>query len=252
MPATREIRRDTSYAELKNHLHARLVGILAGKFLDGLPPVEFRLVVERLVDTENPLLNRMERERLICDVLADAFGFGPLEHFFNDDRVTEVLVVAPDRIQVRRCDRLELATSWEWFRDAEQVQLIIDRLASRAGLAVPVANFHFETTLPNGYYMLVLPPPEQDQAPLLFLWRDPPDPVLQPSRHSQRILVHLVKALHESGVADIRQMSAEALREAAVAATRQYDDAQQLHLDDGQKGELVNEVLAGMPGQERD
>ena len=45
MPATREIRRDTSYAELKNSLHARLVAILADKCLDGLPPVTWAIML---------------------------------------------------------------------------------------------------------------------------------------------------------------------------------------------------------------
>src|SRR6266849_2619955 len=62
-----------SFEELKRLIHGKLVdkldlsrvSDLAGDTLRR----EIRLVVERLCDTENPLLNRMERERLIDEVL---------------------------------------------------------------------------------------------------------------------------------------------------------------------------------------
>src|SRR5262245_57989643 len=71
------------FDDLKRLIHSKLVdkldlsrvSDLAGDTLRR----EIRLVVERLCDTENPLLNRMERERLIDEVLDETFGFGPLE-----------------------------------------------------------------------------------------------------------------------------------------------------------------------------
>jgi hypothetical protein len=254
MYAKRPTRGECSWEDLRNFLHRRLVDILAGaiadgKRLEGLPPVEFRLVVERLVDTENPLCNRMERERLIDEVLDDAFGFGPLGYLFNDDRVSEILVQAPDRIEVRRNGRLELAEAWHRFRDVEQLRLIIDRLARWAGVGGPVAQLPIETILPNGFHMRADLLPTPYQSPMLFFWRELPKPEPHPvlSHHAQRILVQVVKTLHASGVADIRGMSAEAVRQAAVTATRLYDEDQQLQFDDGHKERLVNEVLTGMP-----
>src|SRR5262245_62227566 len=72
-----------SFEELKRLIHGKLVdkldlsrvSDLAGDTLRR----EIRLVVERLCDTENPLLNRMERERLIDEGLDENFGFGPME-----------------------------------------------------------------------------------------------------------------------------------------------------------------------------
>src|SRR5207247_1129523 len=77
-----------SFEELKRLIHGKLVdkldlskvSDLAGDTLRR----EIRLVVERLCDTENPLLNRMERERLIDEVLDETFGFGPLEILLKD------------------------------------------------------------------------------------------------------------------------------------------------------------------------
>jgi hypothetical protein len=254
MYARRPAGRECSFAALKDYLHRRLVDILAaararGIRLEALPPVEIRLVVERLVDTENPLLNLMERERLIDDVLGDAIGFGPLAYFFNDDRVSEILVHAPDRIEVRRSGRLMLAEPWDRFRDAEQVQLVVARLARWAGVDMPEFKLPLETTLPNGFQMRADLLPTPHPSPTLFFWRELPKPEPYPilSHHAQRILVRVVKGLHATGVADVRQMTAEALREAVASATRQYDNDEQLHLDGERNEQLVNEVLTGMP-----
>src|SRR5581483_10587409 len=72
-----------SFEELKRLIHGKLVDKLDLSRVSDLEGEtlrrEIRLVVERLCDTENPLLNRMERERLIDEVLDETFGFGPLE-----------------------------------------------------------------------------------------------------------------------------------------------------------------------------
>jgi hypothetical protein len=49
------------------------VSAMSGYTLRG----EVRLVIERLVDTEDPPLNRMEREQLIKDVLNRTLGPAP-------------------------------------------------------------------------------------------------------------------------------------------------------------------------------
>src|SRR5438552_870794 len=100
-----------SFEELKRHIHSKLVekldlsrvSDLAGDTLRR----EIRLVVERLCDTENPLLNRMERERLIDEVLDETFGFGPLEVLLKDPTISEIMVNGPFKVFVERRGKLE-------------------------------------------------------------------------------------------------------------------------------------------------
>src|SRR5436309_6347437 len=95
-----------SFEELKRLIHSKLVdkldlsrvSDLAGDTLRR----EIRLVVERLCDTENPLLNRMERERLIDEVLDETFGFGPLEMLLKDPTISDILVNGPHKVYVDR------------------------------------------------------------------------------------------------------------------------------------------------------
>ena len=53
---------------------------------------EIRLVIEHLCDSEDSLLNRNERERLIDEVLDETFGLGPLEVLLKDTTVCDILI----------------------------------------------------------------------------------------------------------------------------------------------------------------
>src|SRR5262245_52165931 len=92
-----------SHGKLVDKLDLSRVSDLAGDTLRR----EIRLVVERLCDTENPLLNRMERERLIDEVLDETFGFGPLELLLKDPTISDILVNGPHKIYVERRGKIE-------------------------------------------------------------------------------------------------------------------------------------------------
>ena len=66
------------------------------------------MVVEHLCDTEDTLLNRNERERLIDEVLDETFGLGPLEPLFRDGAITDILINGPNDVYAERNGRLSL------------------------------------------------------------------------------------------------------------------------------------------------
>jgi pilus assembly protein CpaF len=141
-----------SFEELKRLIHGKLVdkldlsrvSDLAGDTLRR----EIRLVVERLCDTENPLLNRMERERLIDEVLDETFGFGPLEMLLKDPTISDILVNGPHKIYVERRGKLEKTEVK--FRDNEHLLQIIDRIVSKVGRRVDETSPMVDARLPDG------------------------------------------------------------------------------------------------------
>jgi pilus assembly protein CpaF len=141
-----------SFEELKRLIHGKLVdkldlsrvSDLAGDTLRR----EIRLVVERLCDTENPLLNRMERERLIDEVLDETFGFGPLEMLLKDPTVSDILVNGPHKIYVERRGKLEKTDVK--FRDNDHLLQIIDRIVSKIGRRVDESSPMVDARLPDG------------------------------------------------------------------------------------------------------
>src|SRR5262245_35014409 len=150
-----------SFEELKRHIHSKLVEKLdlsrvtdlAGDTLRR----EIRLVVERLCDTENPLLNRMERERLIDEVLDETFGFGPLEMLLKDPTISDILVNGPYKVYVERRGKME--KSEVKFRDNEHLLQIIDRIVSKVGRRVDETSPLVDARLPDGSRVNAVIPP---------------------------------------------------------------------------------------------
>ena len=68
---------------------------------------EIRGVVELLCDTENPLLNRNERQRLVNEILDETFGFGPLELLLKDDKIGDIMINGPKNIYVEKEGRIQ-------------------------------------------------------------------------------------------------------------------------------------------------
>jgi len=141
-----------SFEELKRLIHGKLVDKLDLSRVSDLSGDtlrrEIRLVVERLCDTENPLLNRMERERLIDEVLDETFGFGPLEALLKDPTISDILINGPHKIYVERRGKLEKTDIK--FRDNDHLLQIIDRIVSKVGRRVDETSPMVDARLPDG------------------------------------------------------------------------------------------------------
>jgi pilus assembly protein CpaF len=162
-----------SFEDLKRIIHSKLVdkldlsrvSDLAGETLRR----EIRLVVERLCDTENPLLNRMERERLIDEVLDETFGFGPLEMLLKDPTISDILVNGPYKVYVERRGKLEKTEVK--FRDNDHLLQIIDRIVSKVGRRVDETSPMVDARLPDGSRVNAIIPPLALDGPSVSIRR---------------------------------------------------------------------------------
>src|SRR6266498_2264386 len=162
-----------SFEELKRLIHSKLVDKLDLSRVSDLEGDtlrrEIRLVVERLCDTENPLLNRMERERLIDEVLDETFGFGPLEMLLKDPTISDILVNGPHKIYVERRGKLEKTDVK--FRDNDHLLQIIDRIVSKVGRRVDETSPMVDARLPDGSRVNAVIPPISLDGPSLSIRR---------------------------------------------------------------------------------
>jgi pilus assembly protein CpaF len=162
-----------SFEELKRLIHSKLVDKLDLSRVSDLEGDtlrrEIRLVVERLCDTENPLLNRMERERLIDEVLDETFGFGPLEVLLKDPTISDILINGPHKIYVERRGKLE--KSDVKFRDNDHLLQIIDRIVSKVGRRVDETSPMVDARLPDGSRVNAIIPPLALDGPTVSIRR---------------------------------------------------------------------------------
>ena len=150
-----------NYDELKRQIHAKLVDRLDFTRVRDLASEtmrrDIRRVIEHLCDTENPLLNRMEREKLIEEILDETLGFGPLEPLLKDPTVSDILVNGPRNIYIERRGKLEKSDIF--FRDNDHLLQIIDRIVSKVGRRVDETSPTVDARLPDGSRVNAVIPP---------------------------------------------------------------------------------------------
>src|SRR5208337_4364780 len=149
------------YETLKRHIHIQLVDRLDMNRVSEMDPKtlrnEIRSIVEHLCDTENPLLNRNERQRLVNEILDETFGFGPLELLLKDEKIGDIMINGPKKIFIEKEGRIQ--KSEVVFRDSEHLLQIIDRIVSRVGRRVDETSPMVDARLPNGSRFNAIIPP---------------------------------------------------------------------------------------------
>jgi len=161
------------FEQLKQAIHAKLVekldlsrlGELEGDSLRR----EIRLVVEHLCDTENPLLTRAERERLIEEVLDETFGFGPLEILLKEPDIADIMINGPKNVFVERNGRIERSSVV--FRDNDHLMQILDRIVSKVGRRIDETSPMVDARLPDGSRLNAIIPPLSLDGPALTIRR---------------------------------------------------------------------------------
>ncbi len=150
-----------AFEALKRIIHSKLVDKLDLSRVSDMEGdrlrKEIRLVVEHLCDTENPMLNRTERDRLVEEVLDETFGLGPIEALLKDPTISDILINGPKNIYVERHGRLERTEVT--FRDNGHLMQIIDRIVSKVGRRVDETSPMVDARLPDGSRVNAIIPP---------------------------------------------------------------------------------------------
>ena len=162
-----------NFEALKTHIHSKLVEKLDLTRLSDLEGDtlrrEIRLVVEHLCDTENPLLNRSERERLIEEVLDETFGFGPLELLLKEEGVADIMINGPKHVFLEKGG--QIVRSNVTFRDNEHLMQILDRIVSKVGRRIDETSPMCDARLPDGSRVNAIIPPLALDGPSLTIRR---------------------------------------------------------------------------------
>ncbi len=119
--------------------------------------VHLKNLFDQIIEAENLVLTRAEKERLFEELAADVIGFGPIEPLLVDASVTEIMVNGPRNIYFERKGRLLLSDAH--FDDDDHVRRVIDRIVSPLGRHVDEASPIVDARLPDGSRVNVVIPP---------------------------------------------------------------------------------------------
>jgi pilus assembly protein CpaF len=125
----------------------------------------------RFLDEEAAVLTRVERQRMLEQILDEILGFGPIEPLLKDDTVTEVMVNGPFRVYVERKGKLQLSDIT--FQNDEHVMRVIERIIAPIGRRVDESKPYEDARLPDGSRVNIIIPPLALNGPVITIRKFP-------------------------------------------------------------------------------
>ncbi len=160
--------------ELKRSIHRRLIERLDLEALEALDDevqltARIRQAIAELLRSETTPLSQTERETLVEQVVHEVVGLGPIEPYFRDVTVSDILVNGPRDIFVERAGRLVRVPAA--FRDTAHLLAVIDRIVSRVGRRIDESSPMVDARLPDGSRVNAIIGPLAVDAPVLSIRR---------------------------------------------------------------------------------
>ncbi len=159
--------------KLKADIHRQLVEGLDLSRLHRVRPERLRREVRemaiRLTSNSPEMLNELERERLVDEIMDEAFGLGPLEGPMNDPTVSDILVNGPREVYLERQGKLALSDLV--FADDAHLMQVIQRIAARIGRRIDEMSPMVDARLADGSRVNAVIPPLSLTGPVLSIRR---------------------------------------------------------------------------------
>jgi pilus assembly protein CpaF len=153
--------------------HSRLIASLDLSRIGSLTEPEMRSEIQRAAEeycrASARLLSSSDRERLVSEVMDEAFGLGPLEPLLRDPLISDILVNGPKKVYVEKGGRLELTRIV--FADEQHLLQIIQRIVGRVGRRVDETTPIADARLLDGSRVNAIIPPLALDGSLLCIRR---------------------------------------------------------------------------------
>jgi len=175
---TERVARRDPHRELKVNLHKLLVAELGDLLRTGnsqeLDAQKVEQVAWELLEKQPVIIPRLEKQRIVAELVQEALGFGPITPFLEDQEVTEIMVNGPFQVYVERRGKLELTEVT--FRDNDHVMHIIEKIVAPLGRRIDESVPMVDARLPDGSRVNAIIPPIALNGPTITIrkfFRDP-------------------------------------------------------------------------------
>ncbi len=169
----RAVKAGDSFQDLKTRIHRKLIERLDPDTLENVDrdtlKEQIRPILETLLAEEGVFLSLDDRERLIREINDETFALGPIEPYFHDPDVADILVNGPSQVYIERFGKLEMTGTT--FKDDGHLMQIIDRIVSRIGRRIDESSPFVDARLPDGSRVNAIIPPLALDGPMLSIRR---------------------------------------------------------------------------------
>src|SRR5262249_16768908 len=162
------------HSDLAQSLHQHLLAILSSNRGERLSEEDVRLELHRRL-AEPPLaqqagaLSAASQKALIEGIVAEVFGYGPLEALMRDHEITDILINGPHQLYFEKRGRLQSASAA--FRDEEHLLQIIQRMLAGTGRRLDEKSRMADARLPEGSRVNIVLTPPALNGPLVSIRR---------------------------------------------------------------------------------
>ncbi len=159
---------------LKVEIHHRLIDRLDLEALERMESekeieTQIRMAVTEFLRAESTPLSQAERDEIIEHIVWEVTGLGPIEPFFRDPTITDILVNNARNIFIERGGVLQRVPAQ--FRNDAHLLAVIDRIVSRVGRRVDESSPMVDARLPDGSRVNAIIPPLALDGPVLSIRR---------------------------------------------------------------------------------
>jgi pilus assembly protein CpaF len=130
---------------------------------------EVRSMAQHAFGARKDLSSRIDRGRLMDELMDEIFGFGPLETLLKDPTVNDILVNDSKTVYVERAGRLELTNVV--FADDQHLIRIIQKIVAKLGRRIDESSPMVDARLPDGSRVNAVIPPLALDGPTLSIRR---------------------------------------------------------------------------------
>lgn len=164
----------TEFTQLKERIHALLIEKVNAtptwvNFSDDEQKDLIRQFIDNQLETsfKSVPLNRVEKERLIREVVQETKGYGPLDPLLEDPNITDILVNGAKNIYVEKNGKLH--KTQVSFKDNNHLKNIIERIVSKVGRRIDEKSPMVDARLPDGSRVNAIIPPLAIDGPSLSI-----------------------------------------------------------------------------------
>jgi pilus assembly protein CpaF len=142
-------------------------------------PAKLRQLMEpvfsKALEGANLVVSRAERDQMFNMLVADIFGYGPIQPLLDRDDISEVMVNGPSQVYIEQKGKLRL-TNIKFVDDA-QIMQVIERIVAPLGRRIDEASPMVDARLPDGSRVNAIIPPLSLIGPCLTIRKFRKDPL---------------------------------------------------------------------------
>ncbi len=162
------------FLQLKERIHSLLIEKVNAtptwiNFSDDEQKELIRQFIDNQLETsfKSIPLNRVEKERLIREIVQETKGYGPLDPLLEDPNITDILVNGAKNIYVEKNGKLHKTQIT--FKDNNHLKNIIERIVSKVGRRIDEKSPMVDARLPDGSRVNAIIPPLAIDGPSLSI-----------------------------------------------------------------------------------